>query len=200
MLTEAVRRRPYAVILLDEIEKAHRDVFNILLQVLDDGRLSDNQGHTVDFKNSIIVMTSNIGSQLIQEITEQGGSEDEMREAVNQSLGTRFLPEFLNRIDEILIFHPLQREQIRKIVEIQIGRLKNQLLEKGIDLEVTIAALDAIAAEGYNPTFGARPLKRLIQQKIQNPLAVEVLKKEFAEGSRVKIDHVDGEFTFERCE
>jgi ATP-dependent Clp protease ATP-binding subunit ClpB len=200
MLTEAVRRRPYAVILLDEIEKAHRDVFNILLQVLDDGRLSDNQGHTVDFKNSIIVMTSNIGSQLIQEITEQGGSEDEMREAVNQSLGTRFLPEFLNRIDEILIFHPLKREQIRQIVEIQIGRLKHQLQEKGIDLEVTTAAIDAIATEGYNPTFGARPLKRLIQQKIQNPLSIEVLKKEFAEGSRVKIDCVDGEFAFERIE
>jgi ATP-dependent Clp protease ATP-binding subunit ClpB len=198
MLTEAVRRRPYAVILLDEIEKAHRDVFNILLQVLDDGRLSDNQGHTVDFKNSIIVMTSNIGSQLIQEINEQGGSEDEMREAVNQSLSTRFLPEFLNRIDEILIFHPLKREQIRKIVEIQIRRLKTQLQDKGIDLEVTLAALDAIAAEGYNPTYGARPLKRLIQQKIQNPLAIEVLKKEFAEGSKVKIDCVDGEFTFER--
>ncbi len=200
MLTEAVRRRPYAVILLDEIEKAHRDVFNILLQVLDDGRLSDNQGHTVDFKNAIIVMTSNIGSQLIQEVTEQGGSEEEIRDAVNNSLSTRFLPEFLNRIDEILIFHSLKRDQIRKIVEIQIGRLKNQLLEKGIELEVTIAALNAIAAEGYNPTYGARPLKRLIQQKIQNPLAVEVLKKEFAEGSRVKIDCADGEFTFERIE
>ncbi|MGD0653770.1 MAG: ATP-dependent chaperone ClpB [Thermoguttaceae bacterium] len=198
MLTEAVRRRPYAVILLDEIEKAHRDVFNILLQVLDDGRLSDNQGHTVDFKNSIIVMTSNIGSQLIQEVTEQGGSEDEIRDAVTQSLGTRFLPEFLNRIDEILIFHPLKRDQIRKIVEIQIGRLKNQLQEKGIQLEVTPAALDAIASEGYNPTYGARPLKRVIQQKIQNPLAVEVLKKDFAEGSHVKIDCQDGEFTFER--
>jgi len=200
MLTEAVRRRPYAVILLDEIEKAHRDVFNILLQVLDDGRLSDNQGHTVDFKNTIIVMTSNIGSQLIQEITEQGGSEEEMRDAVNQSLSTRFLPEFLNRVDEILIFHPLKRDQIRKIVEIQIGRLKKQLQEKEIDLEVTTSALDAIAAEGYNPTYGARPLRRLIQQKIQNPLAVEVLKKEFAEGSRVKIDCVDGQFTFERLE
>ena len=200
MLTEAVRRRPYAVILLDEIEKAHRDVFNILLQVLDDGRLSDNQGHTVDFTNTIIVMTSNIGSQLIQEITEQGGGEDEIREAVNQSLNTRFLPEFLNRIDEILIFHPLNRDQIRKIVEIQIGRLKKQLQEKGIDLEVSTAALDAIAVEGYNPTYGARPLKRVIQQKIQNPLSIEVLKKEFAEGSRVKIDCVDGEFTFERIE
>ncbi len=198
MLTEAVRRRPYAVILLDEIEKAHRDVFNILLQVLDDGRLSDNQGHTIDFKNTIIVMTSNIGSQLIQEVTEEGGGEEEIREAVNQSLSTRFLPEFLNRIDEILIFHALKRDQIRKIVEIQIGRLKHQLEEKGIQLEVTPAALDAIAAEGYNPTYGARPLKRVIQQQIQNPLATEVLKKEFAEGSRVKIDHVDGEFTFER--
>jgi len=200
MLTEAVRRRPYAVILLDEIDKAHRDVFNILLQVLDDGRLSDNQGHTVDFKNSIIVMTSNIGSQLIQEITEQGGGEDEIREAVNQSLNTRFLPEFLNRIDEILIFHPLKLDQIRKIVEIQIARLKNQLQEKGIQLDVTPAALGAIATEGYSPTYGARPLKRLIQQRIQNPLAVEVLKKEFTEGSRVKIDYVDGEFTFERIE
>jgi ATP-dependent Clp protease ATP-binding subunit ClpB len=200
MLTEAVRRRPYAVVLLDEIEKAHRDVFNILLQVLDDGRLSDNQGHTVDFKNTIIVMTSNIGSQLIQEVTEQGGSEDEIREAVNNSLGTRFLPEFLNRIDEILIFHSLKRDQIRKIVEIQIGRLKKQLDENGIQLEVTPAALDAIASEGYNPTYGARPLKRLIQQKIQNPLSVEVLKKDFAEGSRVKIDCQDGEFTFERIE
>ncbi|MGW8258227.1 MAG: AAA family ATPase, partial [Thermoguttaceae bacterium] len=200
MLTEAVRRRPYAVVLLDEIEKAHRDVFNILLQVLDDGRLSDNQGHTVDFTNTIIVMTSNVGSQLIQEVTEQGGSEDEMREAVNQSLSTRFLPEFLNRIDEILIFHPLKREHIRKIVEIQIGRLKRQLEEKGILLDVTPAALDAIAAEGYNPTYGARPLKRLIQQKIQNPLAAEVLKKDFAPGSRVKIDCQDGEFAFKRVE
>jgi len=200
MLTEAVRRRPYAVILLDEIEKAHRDVFNILLQVLDDGRLSDNQGHTVDFKNTIIVMTSNIGSQLIQEVTEQGGNEDEIREAVTQSLSTRFLPEFLNRIDEILIFHSLKREQIRKIVEIQIVRLKKQLQEKGIELEVTPVAIDAIAAEGYNPTYGARPLKRVIQQQIQNPLAGEVLKREFAEGSRVKIDCQDGEFTFERIE
>jgi ATP-dependent Clp protease ATP-binding subunit ClpB len=200
MLTEAVRRRPYSVILLDEIEKAHRDVFNILLQVLDDGRLSDNQGHTVDFTNTIIVMTSNIGSQLIHEITEEGGSEDDMREAVNQSLSTRFLPEFLNRIDETLIFHPLKRDQIRQIVEIQINRLKKQLQEKGIDLEVTTAALDAIAAEGYNPTYGARPLKRVIQQQIQNPLAIEVLKKEFAEGSRVKIDCVDKEFIFERIE
>jgi ATP-dependent Clp protease ATP-binding subunit ClpB len=200
MLTEAVRRRPYSVILLDEIEKAHRDVFNVLLQVLDDGRLSDNQGHTVDFKNTIIVMTSNIGSQLIQEITQEGGTEDEVREAVMQSLGTRFLPEFLNRIDEILIFHPLAQSQIRKIVELQTERLKNQLQEKGIALEVTPAALDAVAKEGYDPVYGARPLKRVIQQRIQNPLAVEILKKDFPEGSRMKIDFQNDDFTFERSE
>jgi ATP-dependent Clp protease ATP-binding subunit ClpB len=200
MLTEAVRRRPYSVILLDEIEKAHRDVFNVLLQVLDDGRLSDNQGHTVDFKNTIIVMTSNIGSQLIQEITQEGGSEDEVREAVMQSLGTRFLPEFLNRIDEILIFHPLDQSQIHKIVGLQAERLKKQLAEKGIGLEITPAAIDAVAKEGYDPVYGARPLKRVIQQRIQNPLAVEILKKELPEGSSLKIDCQNGEFTFERSE
>ena len=199
-LTEAVRRRPYCVILLDEIEKAHRDVFNILLQVLDDGRLSDNQGHTVDFTNTIIVMTSNIGSQLIQEITKEGGSEQQMRDAVMDTLQTRFLPEFLNRLDEVMIFHPLQPDQIRRIVELQIGRLRKQLEEKGITLDVTNAALSAISEEGYDPTYGARPLKRVIQQRIQNPLAVEMLKEEFAEGSRVKIDYQDGEFTFERGE
>ena len=148
MLTEAVRRRPYAVILLDEIEKAHRDVFNILLQVLDDGRLSDNQGHTVDFRNTIIVMTSNIGSQLIHEITQEGGTEEQIREAVHETLHTRFLPEFLNRIDEILIFHPLKPAHIRRIVELQIERLAKQLGDKGVELEVTPAALDAIAARG----------------------------------------------------
>ena len=198
MLTEAVRRRPYCVILLDEIEKAHRDVFNILLQVLDDGRLSDNQGHTVDFTNTIIVMTSNIGSQVIQEIAKEGGSEQEMRDAVMETLQTRFLPEFLNRVDEIMIFHPLGPDQIRKIVEIQIARLREQLAAKGIALEVTNAAESAIAVDGYDPNYGARPLKRVIQQRIQNPLAVEMLRQEFGEGSRVKIDYADGEFTFER--
>ncbi len=200
MLTEAVRRRPYAVILLDEIEKAHRDVFNVLLQVLDDGRLSDSQGHTVDFKNTIIVMTSNIGSQLIQEITQEGGGEEQIREAVRETLHTRFLPEFLNRIDEILIFHPLSAANLRQIVELQIKRLEGLLHEKGIVLDVTPAAMDAIAAEGHDPIYGARPLKRVIQQRIQNPLAAEILKREFAEGSRVTVDYVDGEFTFERTE
>ncbi len=199
-LTEAVRRRPYCVILLDEIEKAHRDVFNILLQVLDDGRLSDNHGHTVDFTNTIIVMTSNIGSQLIHEISREHGTEDDIREAVEESLRSRFLPEFLNRIDETIVFHPLQREQIRKIVELQVEQLGVQLSEHGIELEVTTAALDEISRRGYDPTFGARPLKRVIQQQIQNPLAVELLNREFTEGSRVKIDFVDGEFGFERVE
>jgi len=197
-LTEAIRRRPYSVILLDEIEKAHRDVFNVLLQVLDDGRLSDNQGHTVDFTNTIIAMTSNIGSQVIQEIAKEGGTEEEMRDAVMETLQTRLLPEFLNRVDEIMIFHPLQKEQIRKIVELQVARLRKQLTEKEIQLDVTETALDEIASEGYDPTYGARPLKRVIQQRIQNPLAVELLKREFEEGSSVKIDYLGGDFTFER--
>lgn len=197
-LTEAVRRRPYSVILLDEIEKAHRDVFNILLQVLDDGRLSDNQGHTVDFTNTILVMTSNIGSQLIQEITREGGSEGEMREAIDEILGTRFLPEFLNRIDETIVFHPLRREEIRKIVSLQVKHLEAQLAQHGIDLEITDAALDAIAEKGYDPTFGARPLKRVVQQSVQNPLAVELLKQELTEGSIVRVDSDGDTFSFER--
>ncbi len=197
MLTEAVRRRPYAVILLDEIEKAHRDVFNILLQVLDDGRLSDNLGHTVDFTNTIVVMTSNIGSQVIQEITREGGGEEQMREAVMDSLRASFLPEFLNRVDEVLIFHPLSPEAIHKIVVLQVDRLRKMLTEKGIELEVTKCAISAISLEGYDPTYGARPLKRVIQQRLQNPLAVELLKHESVAGTRVRIDYVDGEFTFD---
>ncbi|MDY0167143.1 MAG: ATP-dependent chaperone ClpB [Thermoguttaceae bacterium] len=196
-LTEAVRRRPYAVILLDEIEKAHHDVFNVLLQVLDDGRLSDNQGHTVDFTNTIVVMTSNIGSQLIQEVSREGGTEDEMREAVMGALQTRFLPEFLNRVDEVLLFHPLKRDHIRRIVELQIQRLRKQLADRQIDLDVSQAAIEQVAAEGYDPTYGARPLKRVIQQRIQNPLAIEMLKGDFREGARVVVDYHNGEFTFE---
>jgi ATP-dependent Clp protease ATP-binding subunit ClpB len=196
-LTEAVRRRPYSVVLLDEIEKAHRDVFNVLLQVLDDGRLSDNQGHTVDFTNTIIVMTSNIGSQLIQEIGRQGGTEDEMREAVKEALEGRFLPEFLNRIDEVIIFHPLDRAQIRKIVDLQIERLQKQLEQANLQLVVSDEARDAIAERGYDPAYGARPLKRVIQQRIQNPLAAEILKGEFPEGSVVRVDYRESEFSFE---
>jgi len=199
-LTEAVRRRPYCVVLLDEIEKAHPDVFNILLQVLDDGRLSDNQGHTVDFTNTIVVMTSNVGSQLIQQITTEGGSEEEIREAVNEALHSRFLPEFLNRIDETIVFHPLDRAQIRKIADLQIVALKKQLQQSGIQLVVTGKARDRIAAEGFDPSYGARPLRRVIQQRLQNPLAREILKGEFPEDSAVEIDYRDDEFIFERTE
>ena len=199
-LTEAVRRRPYSVVLLDEIEKAHRDVFNVLLQVLDDGRLSDSHGHTVDFTNTNIVMTSNIGSQSIQEITQAGGGEDEIRDAVKNSLQERFLPEFLNRIDETIIFHPLQRDQIRKIVTIQIERLRKQLEKVGLELVVTPAALDHIASDGYDPTYGARPLKRVIQQRIQNPLASEILRGQFPEGAAIKIDFANEEFSFSRID
>jgi ATP-dependent Clp protease ATP-binding subunit ClpB len=197
-LTEAIRRRPYAVILLDEVEKAHRDVFNILLQVLDDGRLSDNQGHTVDFTNTIIVMTSNIGSQAIQEISKEGGNEQDVREAVMMALQSRFLPEFLNRVDEIILFHPLSAANIREIVLLQLRRLRQQLQEKGIDLVVGDAAVDAIAAQGYDPVYGARPLKRVIQQQIQNPLAVELLKQRLPEGSQVQVDFADDQFRFEQ--
>ena len=197
-LTEAVRRRPYSVVLLDEIEKAHRDVFNVLLQVLDDGRLSDSLGHTVDFTNTIVVMTSNIGSQAIQEITKEGGSEQEIRDAVKESLQARFLPEFLNRIDETIVFHPLDKKHIHKIVKIQVDRLVEQAAKAGITLECTDGAIDEIARLGYDPVYGARPLKRVIQQQLQNELARELLGGQFPEGSRVRIDFVQDGFTFER--
>ena len=197
-LTEAIRRRPYSVILLDEIEKAHMDVFNILLQVLDDGRLTDNHGRTVDFKNTLIVMTSNIGSQAIQRITDEGGDAKDITQAVLEVLQTRMLPEFLNRIDEIIVFHTLGRDEIRQIVELQITRLVRQIDQQGLTLEVSETARDAIANEGYDPVYGARPLKRVIQQRIQNPLAVELLRGDFREGDTVQIDHRDGQFTFER--
>ncbi len=195
-LTEAVRRRPYSVVLLDEIEKAHRDVFNILLQVLDDGRLTDNHGHTVDFTNTIVVMTSNIGSQRIQQIATEGGSESEMRESLTDALRTHFLPEFLNRVDDTIVFHPLRREQVAKIVGLQLEKLADILEKQGLSLVVTEAARNQIAADGFDPVFGARPVKRVIQQSLQNPLATELLKEEIPEGSTVEVDFVDGEFTF----
>ena len=199
-LTEVVRRRPYCVILLDEIEKAHQDVFNILLQLLDDGRLSDNHGHTVDFKNTMVVMTSNLGSEAIREVSQHGGSEDQIRQTVMEVLQARLLPEFLNRIDEAIVFHPLTREQIRAIVDLQIDRLEELLQQQGLSLVVTEAARIAIADEGYDPTYGARPLKRVIQQRIQNPLASELLGYSFSEGDCVKIDYVNGRFMFARIE
>ncbi len=199
-LTEAVRRRPYCVVLLDEIEKAHRDVFNILLQVLDDGRLSDNQGHTVDFTNTLIVMTSNVGSQLIQQISQQGGDEGEMRTVVMQALHAHFLPEFLNRIDDTILFHALTREELRRIVDLQVRLLQNKLEKQAIRLTVTESARSAIAVQGFDVTFGARPLKRVIQQQIQNPLASELLKGTICEGGAVEVDYQEGEFTFQHQE
>ncbi|MBQ9874689.1 MAG: AAA family ATPase [Thermoguttaceae bacterium] len=203
VLTEAVRRKPYSVVLFDEIEKAHRDVFNILLQVLDDGRLSDNQGHTVDFTNTIIVMTSNLGSQEIRRIAAEGGSKKEIEKAVDSILKGQFLPEFLNRIDETIVFHPLDRSQIRKIVDLQIEKLQKLLEKQGIELVPTEDALDGIADLGYQPDFGARPLKRVVQRELQNPLALELLRRptrtdEFSEPEKRKIvvDYDGEEFRF----
>jgi len=195
-LTEAIRRRPYSVILLDEIEKAHRDVFNILLQVLDDGRLTDNHGKTVDFTNTLVVMTSNVGSELIQQISHEGGSDDSIHAAVTAAMESHFLPEFLNRIDESIIFHPLDRPQIHRIVQLQIKQLSQQLALQDIGLTVTDAAISEIAELGYEPTYGARPLKRVIQQRIQNPLATEILKRNIQSGTHLVIDFADGEFSF----
>lgn len=193
-LTEAVRRRPYSVILLDEIEKAHRDVFNILLQVLDDGRLTDGQGRTVDFRNAVVIMTSNIGSQAISELA--GGDDAEMRQRVFHILRQQFLPEFLNRVDEVVIFNNLDKHELRQIVHVQLDRLRQQLADARLDLLVTDAAADAIARIGYDPVYGARPLKRVIQQRIQNPLATEILEGKHAPGKILTIDYVADGFVF----
>jgi len=193
-LTEAVRRRPYSVILLDEIEKAHTDVFNILLQLLDDGRLTDGQNRTVNFTNTVVVMTSNIGSQMIQRVAEEGGSEAEMQQAIQDSLRSKFLPEFLNRIDETIIFEPLNQEQIRKIVVLQIQKLEQQLVENHYRLNITERAIDAISNEGYDPIYGARPLKRVIQRRLQNKIATELLRREENNGGSIHVDFVDDDF------
>jgi ATP-dependent Clp protease ATP-binding subunit ClpB len=191
-LTEAVRRRPYSVVLFDEIEKAHPDVFNIFLQILDDGRLTDGQGRTVDFKNTVLIMTSNIGSQHIVELGI--GQEKEMRDRVTAALRAHFKPEFLNRVDDVVIFHALGREQIGRILDIQLGLLRKRLAERRLSLEVSPRALDYLAQRGYDPQYGARPLKRLIQREIQDPLAMRILQGEFTEGKTVKADlAADGE-------
>lgn len=190
-LTEAVRRRPFCVVLLDEIEKAHNDVFNILLQVLDDGRLTDNHGHTVDFTNTIIVMTSNIGSQMIQKIAQEGGDAEELRQAVEEALQARFLPELLNRIDDKIIFHPLRQAQIRKVVDIQIKSLAERLEDQDIQLLVSNDVLDVLAKQGYDPQYGARPLKRAIQNALINPLATELLKGKLAEQGAIEVLYDD---------
>jgi len=193
-LTEAVRRRPYSVILFDEIEKAHPDVFNVLLQILEDGRLTDGQGRTVDFKNTVIIMTSNLGSQFIVDLTDR----KEMERRVTAALQQAFKPEFLNRIDEIVIFNPLGREEIKHIVEIQLKRLERLLADRKISIEVTDAAKALLAERGYDPVYGARPLKRTIQRMIQDPLALKILDGQFGEGDRVTIDAQGGELAFRK--
>jgi len=197
-LTETVRRRPYCVILLDEIEKAHRDVFNVLLQILDDGRLTDGKGRTVDFKNTVIIMTSNLAGAQIQKLTEQNRQQWEIEAHVQDALKTHFRPEFLNRIDETIVFHPLGREQLRRIIDIQLGYLARRLEHRGIRIQITDAAKDLLMEEGYDTTYGARPLKRTIQQKLENPLAKEILAGKFLDGDAVRIDATPHAFTFQK--
>jgi len=194
-LTEAVRRRPYAVILLDEVEKAHPDVFNVLLQVLDDGRLTDGHGRTVDFRNSVVIMTSNLGSQVIQELAGEANY-DSMKSAVLEIVGQHFRPEFINRIDDIVVFHPLSREHIRRIVEIQVGFLRRRLAERDIGLALDDAALDKLGEAGFDPVYGARPLKRAIQHQLENPLAQRILGGGFASGDTVRVTVQDGGLAF----
>jgi ATP-dependent Clp protease ATP-binding subunit ClpB len=197
-LTEAVRRRPYAVILFDEIEKAHRDVFNALLQILEDGRLTDGHGRTVDFRNAVVIMTSNIGSPEIQRIAARPGADvSAIRDAALESLRGEFRPEFLNRVDEIVVFRPLTREHLGRIVEIQLGRLRRLLEERQITIELTAGAREAIADAGYDPVYGARPLKRAIQRMVQDPLATKLLRGEFKAGDHVVVDEGrDGNIAF----
>ena len=188
-LTEAVRRRPYAVILLDEIEKAHPDVFNVLLQIMDDGRLTDGKGRTVDFTNTVLIMTSNVGSAEIaaERIDEQ------IRERIQEVLTATFKPEFLNRIDETVIFHRLSREDITRIVDVQVAMLTERVRERGIEIELTDEARTLLGNLGYDPTYGARPLKRVIQKQLVDRLALKLLEGEFAEGDIVRVDAADGE-------
>jgi len=193
-LTEAVRRRPYSVILLDEIEKAHHDVFNILLQVLDDGRLTDGHGRTVDFRNTVVVMTSNLGSGRIQELA--GAGYDAMKAAVMEVAGQHFRPEFINRVDEMVVFHPLDREQIKLIAGIQLEHLRGRLASKDLGLEFSDQALEMLAKAGFDPVYGARPLKRTIRQEIENPLAQKILSGELLPGTTIKVDVKDGRFIF----
>ena len=194
-LTEAVRRRPYSVILLDEVEKAHADVFNVLLQVLDDGRLTDGQGRTVDFRNTVIIMTSNLGSSLIQDMAGEENYE-RMKTAVMDVVGTHFRPEFINRIDEVVVFHPLDQAEIRKIADIQLNNLRKRLAARELGLQITEAALDLLAQAGFDPVYGARPLKRAIQQQVENPLAQQILASKFMPGDTVMVEVANGKLTF----
>ncbi|MEA5466446.1 ATP-dependent chaperone ClpB [Leptothoe sp. PORK10 BA2] len=196
-LTEAVRRHPYAVVLLDEVEKAHPDVFNILLQVLDDGRITDSQGRTVDLSNTVIVMTSNIGSDHILDVAGDDSKFEEMQERVLGALRGHFRPEFLNRVDDLIIFHPLSKDELRAIVEIQLKRLYKLLADQKITLHVSESAIDYVADKGYDPVYGARPLKRAIQRELENPIATKILENTFVEGCQVFIDHIEDRLKFQ---
>ncbi len=200
-LSEAVRRRPYCVVLFDEIEKAHHDVFNVLLQVLDDGRLTDGQGRTVDFKNTIIIMTSNIGSPVIQEFYNSrklGEDHAEMERLVRAELKAHFRPEFLNRVDDIIIFHSLNEEQLAEIVDVQLHRLQERLAQQNLQLEVDKAARKLLATEGYDPQFGARPLKRAIQELLLDPLSLKLLAGDFKPGDNIKVTVKGDQFVFQK--
>jgi ATP-dependent Clp protease ATP-binding subunit ClpB len=212
-LTEAVRRRPYSVVLFDEIEKAHPEVLNVMLQLLDDGRLTDGKGRTVDFKNAVVIMTSNVGSHYIAEhaleaglkaeVTgtgDTGGLDEGVKRQVMDALRAHFRPEFLNRVDEIIIFHALTRRQMRSIIDIQLHGLMKRLEDRKIHVELTDRAKDVLIAEGYDPVYGARPLKRTIQRRILDPLAMRVLQGEFQEGTVVRIDAPRGELEFVKAE
>jgi len=196
-LTEAVRRRPYSVILLDEVEKAHPDVFNVLLQVLDDGRLTDGQGRTVDFRNTVVIMTSNLGSQVIQELSGEANY-DKMKSAVMEIVGQHFRPEFINRVDDIVVFHPLGRSQLRAIVDIQLGNLRKRLAERDIAITLDDAARDLLGEAGFDPVYGARPLKRAIQSQVENQLAQRILRGEFPPGSQVSVTAKNGALVFSK--
>jgi ATP-dependent Clp protease ATP-binding subunit ClpB len=193
-LTEKVRRKPYSVILLDEIEKAHPDVFNVLLQLLDDGRLTDGHGRTVDFRNTVVIMTSNLGSHIFREFERP----EKVRPLVMQELRDTLRPEFLNRIDEVVVFTPLGREELARIVDIQLGHLRRRLADKRIELEVADAAKALLGREGYDPSFGARPLKRTIQRLVQDPLALKILEGGFKDGDTVVVDAENDAIVFRR--
>src|SRR5205085_3471216 len=207
-LTEAVRRRPYRVILFDEIEKAHPDLFNLLLQILDDGRLTDGQGRTVDFRNTIIIMTSNLGTSsdsrgrfgFVTNRAQDDGQRSQRQETIEKALREAFRPEFLNRVDEIVIFEPLTERELERIVELLIREVRNRLSDRQVDFVVTEAAKAELVKEGFDRQFGARPLRRTVQRRIENPLARRILAGEFAEGDTAEVDFVDGEFSFRKAD
>jgi ATP-dependent Clp protease ATP-binding subunit ClpC len=204
-LTEAVRRKPFSVVLFDEIEKAHPDVFNTLLQILEDGRLTDAQGHTVDFKNTVIIMTSNLGTRDLAKSSigfaraepEEGLTYDAMREKVMEELKRSFRPEFLNRIDEVIVFHSLTQEHVKSIVDLMMKRVKDQLKAKDVDIVLTEPAKELLAEKGYDPSLGARPLRRTIQRMVEDPLSEKLLWKEFQAGQTIIVDAKDGDVSFE---